>query len=127
MNGIKESDEAMKDINISNNFTRQWDWSLNDILVFSSLVIFLLVVCSCSFMWMTRPGQKKQLVDVSQRTLPVREILQNRGSSLDSNGRKLKDKKKSKKKKKDNEEDSIQSSSTSEDNESLLGGRLAGN
>ena len=38
----------------------KWTWSLNDILVFSSLVAFVFIVLACSLMWTTRPVIKKE-------------------------------------------------------------------
>ena len=38
----------------------KWTWSLNDILVFSSLVAFVFIVLACSLMWTTRPVVKKE-------------------------------------------------------------------
>mmetsp|Transcript_24336 Transcript_24336/g.23381 ORF Transcript_24336/g.23381 Transcript_24336/m.23381 type:complete len:273 (+) Transcript_24336:157-975(+) len=114
-------------IHIINDFKTRWDWNLNDILVFSSLMVFLLVVCSCTFMWITRPAPRKQIIDV-QRQMEVadriREVLKH-GSASSVEGKKLKEKKKSKKKKKESLDDS-QSSKESEDTVSLLHTRLAG-
>jgi hypothetical protein len=90
-------------LHIINDLTTRWNWNLNDILVFSSLMVFLLVVCSCTFMWITRPAPKKQIIDI-QRQMEVadriREVFKN-GTTNSIESKKAKDKKKSKKKKKE--------------------------
>jgi hypothetical protein len=110
----------------------KWDWNVNDILVFSSIVIFVLIVCACSLMWTTKPVAKKDIVLGSStgdrpKSSWAASQLENgglSGKSKSSNASsKSKEKKKSKKRQKDLE-DGIPESSY--EGESLLGGRPQG-
>lgn len=110
----------------------KWDWNLNDILVFSSIIIFVFIVCACSLMWTTKPVAKKDNVLGSStgdrpKSSWAANQLENGGSSGKSKNSnassKSKEKKKSKKRQKDLE-DGIPESSY--EGESLLGGRPQG-
>jgi hypothetical protein len=115
-----------------------WDWDVNDVLVLSTLVIFVFVMSTCLFMWITRSVAKKSNTDtaVDYRTrngglLRGGKTLRLKRSSSTNETPKLKDKKKSSKKKKykggkSDVEEGYSTTSSSHEAESLLGGRVPG-
>lgn len=110
----------------------KWNWNINDILVFSSILIFVIIICACSLMWTTKPVAKKDNVPGSStgdrpKSSWAASQLENNGSSAKSKNSnstsKSKEKKKSKKRQKDLEDGLPESSY---EGESLLGGRPQG-
>ena len=109
----------------------KWTWSLNDILVFSSLVAFVFIVLACSLMWTTRPVIKKESPE--QRAERRRsswdplqpEIVGGSNKSKLSNSSKTKEKKKlGKKERLQDLERGTSELSNSFEGESLLGEQL---
>lgn len=114
---------------------RKWTWSINDILVFSTLAVFLFVVCACSLTLTTRPTVKKDdtsamlTADRQRSSWDANQYVSkgSSGKSKQSTGSsKSKDKKKQKKKLQDLEGGSPESSSLPFEAESLLGGQIFG-
>lgn len=109
----------------------KWTWSLNDILVFSSLVAFVFIVLACSLMWTTRPVIKKETPEQRAERrrsswAPLQpEIAGGSSKSKVSNSSKTKEKKKLGKKErlKDLERGTSELSNSFE-GESLLGEQL---
>ena len=109
----------------------KWTWSLNDILVFSSLVAFVLIVVACSLMWTTRPVMKKEIPEQRAERrrsswAPIQpENAGGSNKSKGSNSSKSKEKKKLGKKErlKDLERGTSELSNSFE-GESLLGEQL---
>ena len=109
----------------------KWTWSLNDILVFSSLVAFVFIVLACSLMWTTRPVIKKESPEQRAERrrsswAPLQpEIVGGSNKSKLSNSSKTKEKKKLGKKErlKDLERGTSELSNSFE-GESLLGEQL---
>ena len=109
----------------------KWTWSLNDILVFSSLVAFVFIVLACSLMWTTRPVIKKESPEQRAERrrsswAPLQpEIVGGSSKSKLSNSSKTKEKKKLGKKErlKDLERGTSELSNSFE-GESLLGEQL---
>ena len=109
----------------------KWTWSLNDILVFSSLVAFVFIVLACSLMWTTRPVIKKESPEQRAERrrsswAPIQpENVVDSNKSKGSNSSKTKEKKKLGKKErlKDLERGTSELSNSFE-GESLLGEQL---
>ena len=115
----------------------KWDWSVNDVIVLSTVIVFVFIVTACSIMWTARPASAlKKVVESENR------LRQNWQSTLDhanggggtanssakSKGSGSKSKKKSKKKGRSNRdlEAGSRDSSASLEVDSLLGGHLPG-
>ena len=117
----------------------KWDWSINDIIVLTSVVVFVFVVSACSIMWATRPLLKKDAGDISVNRLRSNwqaNHLENAGggtANTSSKSKGSKEKKKGSKKDKSGKIDleegkngSRDSSHPSLEEESLLGLHASG-
>lgn len=51
---------------ILDNVVSKWSWSVNDVIVLSTVVTFVFVVIACSIMWTSRPPPKKVADDVDR-------------------------------------------------------------
>ena len=113
---------------------KKWTWSINDVLVFSTLAVFFFVVCACSLTLTTRPTVKKDDINATltadrQRSSWAANQYSSKGGSgkskYSTGSSKSKDKKKQKKLH-DLEGGSSESSSLPNEGESLLGGQIFG-
>ena len=53
----------------------RWTWSVNDILVFTTLIVFFLVIITCTAMWFTRPMGKEAAPPQRGTTRPSTDLL----------------------------------------------------
>jgi L-ribulose-5-phosphate 3-epimerase UlaE len=117
----------------------KWDWSVNDILVFSTVVIFVIVIISCVCMWVTHlriplKVEKERNVatsDTSRKKKPISRDFDRRTNKLTSEDMTRKKKKSNKKRpsgcrndiESQNDDRSISASSVaSSEYSTLLGG-----